>query len=158
MPDGLDDLIDGLDSANPGQGGGLRKQLEAVLAQNKSLQERLAAQEATQRANALDSLFAKHSVPQLARDLFPQDAEPTDESVTALVEKYGSLWGADAAPAATPPAQQAATQAAQQFASQASAAPLAPLSEEEYAAKFAEANTKAEFLQMLAELTGVGVQ
>jgi hypothetical protein len=154
MPDGLDDLFDSSD--NPGQGGGggqLRKQLEQVLAQNKALQEQLAQVAQRERTTSLNSLFAKHSVPELARDLFPADAEPTDEAVTALVEKYGALWGATAQPAATPPAEQAATQAAQQFVSQAQPAPVAPLSEEEYAAKFAEAKTKDEFLKMLAELS-----
>jgi hypothetical protein len=154
MPDGLDDLLDSSD--NPGQGGGggqLRKQLEQVLAQNKALQEQLAQVAQRERTTSLNSLFAKHSVPELARDLFPADAEPTDEAVTALVEKYGALWGATAQPAATPPAEQAATQAAQQFVSQAQPAPVAPLSEEEYAAKFAEAKTKDEFLKMLAELS-----
>jgi hypothetical protein len=34
---------------------------------------------------------------------------------------------------------------------------VAPLSEEEYAAKFAEAKTKDEFLKMLAELSAAGV-
>jgi hypothetical protein len=124
-----------------------------VLAQNKALQEQLAQVAQRERTTSLNSLFAKHSVPELARDLFPADAEPTDEAVTALVEKYGALWGATAQPAATPPAEQAATQAAQQFVSQAQPAPVAPLTEEEYAAKFAEAKTKDEFLKMLAELS-----
>jgi predicted component of type VI protein secretion system len=156
MPDGLDDFLDS-DSSNPGQGGGaLRKQLEQVLAQNKALQEQLAKQQASERNRSVDGLFAKHGIPELARDFFPSDVEPTDEAATSFVEKYGQLWGATAAPAATPPAEQAATSAAQQFTSQASPAPLAPLTEEQYAAKFAEAQTKDEFLRMLAELTAGG--
>jgi hypothetical protein len=154
MPDGLDDLLDGsTNDASLGQGGGaLRKQLEQVLAQNKVLQEQLAKQQQAQRASALDSLFAKHSIPPLARDLFPADAEPTDEAVTALAEKYGALWGATAQPATTPPAEQAATASVQQFVAQATQPAVQPLSEEDYRAKFAEAQTKDEFLRMLAEL------
>jgi hypothetical protein len=157
MPDSLDDLFD-TNSADPGQGGGgqLRKQLEAVLAQNKTLQEQLAQVAARERTTSLNALFTKHAIPELARDFFPADADLSDEAATAFVEKYGALWGAQAAPAATPPAEQAATQAAQQFVSQAAPAPVAPLSEEEYAAKFAEAKTKDEFLKMLAELSAAG--
>src|SRR4051812_22788684 len=99
MPDGLDDLLDS-DTSGGGSGGQLRKQLETVLAQNKALQEQLASVAQRERASSLNSLFAKHAVPELARDLFPADAEPTDEAVTALVEKYGALWGATAQPAA----------------------------------------------------------
>ena len=157
MADGLDDLYDD-STSNPGQGSGgqLRKQLEDALKELRETKAQLAQTAAKERANSLNTLFAKHAVPELARDLFPADAEPTDEAVTALVEKYGALWGAQAAPATTPPAEQAATQAAQQFTSQASAPPVAPMSEEEYAAKFAEAQTKDEFLKMLAELSAAG--
>jgi hypothetical protein len=156
MPDGLDDLLDD-STTNPGQGGGqLRKQLEDALKELRETKAQLAATAQRDRANSLNTLFAKHSVPELARDLFPADAEPTDEAVTALVAKYGALWGADAAPATTPPADQAAATAAQQFVSQTQAAPVAPLTEEQYAAKFAEAKTKDEFLQMLQELSAVG--
>lgn len=157
MPDGLDDLLD--NASDPGQGGGgkLRQQLEAVLAENKAIKDQLAQVAQRERTTSLNALFAKHSVPELARDLFPADAEPTDEAVTALVEKYGALWGAQAAPATTPPAEQVATTAAQQFAAQANPAPLTPLTEEDYAAKFAEAKTKDEFLRMLAELSAAGV-
>jgi len=155
MPDGLDDLLDdNSNGAGSGQsnGGALRKQLETVLEQNRVLQEQLAKQQQAQRASALNDLFAKHSIPPLARDLFPADAEPTDEAVTALVEKYGALWGATAQPATTPPAEQAQTQSVQQFVAQAHQPAVQPLSEEDYAAKFAEAKTKDEFMQMLAEI------
>jgi hypothetical protein len=155
MPDGLDDLLDdNSNGAGSGQsnGGALRKQLEAVLEQNRVLQEQLAKQQEAQRASALNDLFAKHAIPPLARDLFPADAEPTDEAATALVEKYGALWGATAQPATTPPADQAATAAMQQFTAQAHQPAVQPLSEEEYAAKFAEAGTREEFLRMLAEI------
>ena len=155
MSDGLDELLGGTDSAsaNPGQGGGgkLREQLEQVLATNKQLQERLAATEAAERQRSIDSLFAKHQVPALARDLFPQDASPTDEAVTALVEKYGGLWGAQSASATTPPPHQAATTAAQQFAANASPAPAAPLSEAEFRAKFAEAKSPQELYALMAQ-------
>jgi hypothetical protein len=155
MSDGLDDLFAALDSdsSNPGQGGGskLRKQLEDVLAQNKALTEQLAQVQTQQRESSLAGLFAKHSIPALAADFFPKDGELTDESATAFIEKYGQLWGATAAPATTPPAAQAATNAAQAFAAQAQPGTVAPLSEEAYRAKFAEATTKDEFLKMLAE-------
>jgi hypothetical protein len=156
MPDGLDDLLDdtSTNGAGSGQsnGGALRKQLEAVLEQNRVLQEQLAKQQEAQRASALNDLFAKHSIPPLARDLFPADAEPSDEAATALVEKYGALWGATAQPATTPPAEQAQTSAVQQFVAQSHNAAVQPLSEEDYAAKFAEAKTREEFMQMLAEI------
>ncbi len=164
MPDGLDDLLgdNSTDSGQGQKGGGLRAQLEAVLAQNKALTEQLASVQANDRARSLDSLFEKHSIPALARDLFPKDAEPSDEAATALVAKYGALWGAQAQEATTPADQQAATNAAQQFAANASAAPVAPLTEEAYRAKFAQANSRDELLKQIAEFeptvtTGMGV-
>ena len=158
MPDGLDDLLgDDSTNPNPGQGGGqLRKQLEDALKELRDTKAQLAEVAVRERGNSLNALFAKHAIPELAKDFFPADAALTDEAVTSFVEKYGPLWGAQAAPATTPPAEQAATHAAQQFTSQASAPPVAPMSEEEYAAKFAEAKTKDEFLRMLAELTAAG--
>jgi hypothetical protein len=156
MPDGFDDVIDdGSTDPNPGQGGGgLRKQLEQVLAQNRTLTEQLAKVQTNERNRSLDALFAKHSIPEKARDFFPSDTDPTDEAATAFVEKYGELWGASAAQAATPPDQQAAAQAAQSFVSQSRPPVVSEMSEDDYRAKFAEANTKAEFLKMLAELGG----
>lgn len=157
MSDGLDELLnDDSANANPGQGGGgkLRQQLEAVLAQNAALQERLAAQEAAERQRSIDALFAKHQVPALARDLFPADAAPTDEAVTGLVEKYGSLWGAQSASATTPPPEQAATNAAQAFAANASPSPAAPQTEEQFRALFAEAKTPAELHRLMAQFDG----
>lgn len=158
MSDGLDDFLNSDDDSNdsgPGQDGkGLRAQLTAALAREKALNDRLVKTEAAERARSLSDLFTKHSVPDLARDFFPKDAELTDESVTGFVEKYGQLWGAQAQPATTPPDQQAAAAAMQQFASQANPAPVAPLSEDAYRAKFAEAQTRDEFLKMLAEFGG----
>lgn len=157
MSDGLDDLLnDATDPASPGQGGALRKQLEQVLAQNKALNDRLAAQDAAARQRDLDGLFAKHQVPGLAKDLFPKDAEPTDEAVTALVERYGSLWGQTSASATTDPQAQAAATAAQQFAANAGPAPATPLTEDQFRAKFAEAKNPAELHQMLAQLQASG--
>lgn len=158
MPDGLDDLID---DSNPGSGqsngGQLRKQLEEVLAQNKALTERLAAQDAAARQSNVASLFAKHSVPDLAKDFFPKDADPTDEAVTSFIERYGQLWGATAAPATTPPDQQAATAAAQQFTSVAGQAPVAPLSEDQYRAKLAEAKSPEQLSQLIDQLSMTAV-
>jgi hypothetical protein len=157
MPDGLDDLLnDSTPGSGQSTGGQLRKQLEDALKEINGLKEQLSAQAATQRASALNGLFAKHAIPELARDFFPADADLTDEAATAFVAKYGQLWGATAAPAATPPAEQAATAAAQSFVSQAQQPALQPLTEEQYAAKFAEANTRDELMAMLAELNGAG--
>ena len=158
MPDGLDDLLgDDSTTPNPGQGGGqLRKQLEDALKELRDTKAQLAEVAVRERGNSLNALFAKHSIPELAKDFLPADAALTDEAVTAFVEKYGALWGAQAAPATTPPAEQAATTAAQQFTSQAATPPVSPLSEEEYAAKFAEANTKDEFMRLLNELQAAG--
>jgi hypothetical protein len=159
MPDGLDDLLgDNSNGSGDGQGGkGLRAQLEAALQREKALNERFEKLAQTERTRSLDALFSKHSIPELAKDLFPPDTEPTDEAATALVEKYGSLWGASAQVATTPPDQQAATTAMQQFASQANPAPVAPLSEEAYRAKLAEATTQTELLQLIAELESTAV-
>lgn len=151
MSDGLDDLFGTDDSGQPA-GGKLRQLLEEALNKNKALETQLAEVQATQRESALDGLFAKHSIPALAKDFFPKDGALTDESATAFVEKYGQLWGAQAAAATTPPDQQAATTAAQAFAAQAGPPPAAPVSEEQYRAKFSEAQTKADFLRMLAEM------
>src|SRR5690242_13805372 len=86
----------------------LRKQLEAVLAKNKELTDQLASVSAANRQRDVEALFTKHSIPPLAKDFFPADAELTDESATAFVEKYGQLWGAQAQEAATTSEQQAA--------------------------------------------------
>lgn len=161
MSDGLRDLEQLLngDSTSPdsGQSGGkLRQQLEAVLAERNELKAQLAQVQTAQRETQLSSLFTKHSVPPLARDFFPKDAELTDEAVTGFIEKYGQLWGAEAAPATVPAEQQAAANAAQAFAAQSTQAPAAPLSEEAYRAKFAETNSREEFLKVLSELSAVG--
>ena len=155
MTDPLSDLLNSMndDDGSSGQssGKGLRAQLEAVLAQNKQLQEQVSRAQEAERARALSSVFEKHQIPALARDFFPKDAEPTDEAATKFVEQYGGLWGAQSATATTPPAQQAQTQAIQQFTSQAAPASL-ELSEDDYRAKLGEANTRAELLKMLAEM------
>jgi hypothetical protein len=135
MPDGLDDLLDDNSTAGsrPEQrrraaqaaGGGPRAEPSALRSSWPSSRR--------QRASALDSLFAKHSIPAKARDFFPTDADPTDEAATAFVEKYGELWGASAQPATTPPEQQAATAAVQQFVAQAHQNAAQPLTEDDYA-------------------------
>lgn len=144
------------DSGQSSAGGKLRQQLEQVLAQNKQLQEQLAQTQAAERTRAVEGLFAKHQIPAKALDFFPKDAAPNDETATAFVEKYGDLWGASSATASTPPAQQAQTQAMQQFQQQAAPPAGAVLTEDDYRLKFAEANTQAELLAMLAEL-GSGI-
>lgn len=158
MPDGLDDLLDDNSNTDSGQsggkGGGLRAQLEAVLAQNQALTARLAAQEASERQRSLDGLFAKHSIPELAKDFFPKDVDLSDETATGFIEKYGQLWGAQAQVATTTAADQAGATAMQQFASQAGPAPVAPLTEEAYRAKFAEATNKTELLQLISQFEG----
>jgi len=161
MPDGLDDLLgDNGSTDNPGQGsggGGLRKQLEDALAREKALNERLDRMATAERSRNIDALFAKHAVPELARDLFPADTEPTDEAVTALVEKYGSLWGASAQAATTTPADQAATSAAQRLSAQAAPPPVTPMTEDEVRARLNATQTKDEFMAALAELSAAGV-
>lgn len=160
MSDGLDGLFDDDDSnansSGQSDGGKLRKQLEAVLAQNRTLQEQLTKVQVDTRNRAVSELFAKHSIPAKARDFFPSDSEPTDEAVTAFVEKYGDLWGAQAASATTTPEEQAATNAAQQFASQASPSQVEPMSEEHYRAKFAEAKSKDELARLMDEVIAAG--
>lgn len=152
MTDELDQLL-AADASGSGQsdGGKLRKQLEDVLAQNKALQEKFEVVQAAERARSLEGLFAKHQIPELARDFFPQDAQPTDEAATEFASKYGQLWGSASATATTPPAQQAQANAMQQFSTQSAPPPGDALSEDDYAAKFAEAGTRDELLKMLAE-------
>lgn len=156
MSDGLDDLL-GPDS-DTSSGGGLRKQLEAVLAERKALQDQLAALAEKDRGRDLQSLFAKHSIPELARDFFPKDAELTDESATSFVEKYGQLWGAQAAPATTTPEQQAATAAVQQFAAQSSPAPTGLYTQEYWESEFAKAQTHDELVRMISEAESIAAQ
>jgi hypothetical protein len=153
MSDGLDDLL-GENGSEPGsqnQGGKLREQLERVLAENKALNERLAKQDAEARERGVADLFAKHSIPDLAKDFFPKDGDLNDEAATAFVEKYGQLWGAQAAPATTTPEQQAQTTAAQRLAQNASPPTIAPMSEAEYAQKFAEAKNPDELYRLIEE-------
>lgn len=149
MSDGLTDLLGDLSDDAPVTGGALRKQLEQIAAKNRELTEQLAQFQAEKRATSVAGLLEKHGVPAVAKDLFTGD--PTDESVTEFVSKYGALWGAQATPATTPAPQQAAANALQQFASQANQPVAQPLSEDDYRAKFAEAKSREEFLQMLNE-------
>lgn len=157
MSDGLDDLLGTNDSgAGDGQpkGGGLRAQLEAVLAERKALADQLNKLQAAQRQRDLDGLFDKHKIPALAKDFFPADAELNDAAALAFTEKYGQLWGATPPGAVTPPAEQAATAAMQQVAAQAASPALSPLTQDEYAAKFAEATDMADLRRMMTELSG----
>lgn len=161
MSDGLDDLFADTDSSTPGsdgkpKGSGLRAQLEQVLQERQALQEKLARLETAQRSRDLNELFTKHSVPELARDFFPADAELTDKAVTEFAERYGALWGRQAPTAETPPAEQAAAQAMAQVAGQAAPPSLAPLDEAGYRAKFSEAKSMAELRQMMTELGVLG--
>jgi hypothetical protein len=161
MPDGLDDLLgDNGSTDNPGQGsggGGLRKQLEDALAREKALNDRLDRMATAQRSRDIEALFAKHAVPELARDLFPADAEPTDEAVTALVEKYGGLWGASAQAARPLRPIRRRPQAAQRLSAQAAPPPVTPMTEDEVRARLDATQTKEEFLAALAELSAAGV-
>jgi hypothetical protein len=152
VPDDFDDFLNG--DSQP-TGGQLRKQLEQVLAERKTLQEQLNRLQSESRTRSISELFSKHSIPELAKDFFPSDAELTDESATSFVEKYGALWGAQAESATTPPAQQAATAAMQRFASEATPPPVAPLSEEQYRSRLSEAKTQTELLKMIDEFNGV---
>lgn len=164
MSDGLDDLLGPDTSTDPGQGGkggGLRAQLEAVLAERSALKEQLALVQANERQRSLNDLFSKHAIPELAKDFFPSDTALTDEAATGFVEKYGALWGAQAQVATTTAADQAGATAMQQFAANAGPAPVAPLSEDAYRAKFAEAKSRDELMQMMAQFeqtvaTGMG--
>jgi hypothetical protein len=156
MSDSLDDILGPADSS-PGQGGKLRELLEQALSKNKDLEAQLTQVQASQRATRLESLFDKHKIPALARDFFPTDTEPSDEAATAFVEKYGALWGVQAAAATTTPEQQAAAAQMQQLSAVAQPAPTSPLSEDEYRARFSEAKTKDDLLRMMAEFEQVAV-
>jgi hypothetical protein len=156
MPDGLDDLLGdntGTSTAD-GQpkGGGLRAQLEAVLAERQALKEQLTKLETAQRQRDLDGLFDKYKIPALAKDFYPKDAELDDKSAADFVAKYGQLWGHQPPAAETPAPEQAAATAMQQASAQGTAPVLKPMGEDEYRAKFAEAKNMAELRQMMAEL------
>jgi hypothetical protein len=160
MADGLDDLLGTNDSgAADGQpkGGGLRAQLEAVLAERQALKEQLARLEGAQRQRDLEGLFEKHKIPALAKDFFPADAALDDKSVASFVEKYGALWGATAPDTVTPPAEQAAAAAMQQVTAQATSPALKPLTQEEYKAKFDEAKSMADLRQMMEQVASMQI-
>lgn len=160
MSDGLDNLDDILGGNEPAssnaKGGGLRAQLEAVLAERKALADQLASLQTAQRQRDLGELFAKHQIPELARDFFPKDGELTDDTARSFLEKYGSLWGHQAPQAATSPAEQVAQAAMASVAGQATPPPLAPMGREDYAAKFAEAKSMAELNQIMQQLGVLG--
>lgn len=160
MSDGLDNLSDLLGD-EPGQapapkGGGLRAQLEAVLAERQALKEQLNSLQTAQRQRDLGELFSKHQIPELARDFFPKDGELSDDTARSFVEKYGSLWGHVAPAAATPPAEQVAQAAMASVAGQAAPPPLAPMSREDYSAKFAEAKSMSELNAIMQQLGVLG--
>jgi hypothetical protein len=155
----LDDLLSAFDNAEPSgtpdpapQGKGLRAQLEAVLAERKALQEQLSQLQTASRQRDLDSLFDKHSIPALAKDFFPKDAELTDKTAGDFIEKYGQLWGHVSPTAETPGPEQAAAAAMQAVAGQAASPSPAPMSQADYAAQFAKATNAAELRQIMESL------
>lgn len=156
-PQTLEDLLG--ETPPAGQSGAqtdgskLRTQLEQVLADNKALRERVETADARDRESKVNGLFEKHSIPTLAKDFFPKDADLTDESVTAFVEKYGLLWGAQAAEAAATPEQQAAAAQLQQLSAGSMPPPTGLMNEEAARAKYAEANTAEDVMRMVAEAT-----
>lgn len=159
MSDGLDDLLGDTSTsgAAPSDGGKLRQQLEAILAERNELKAQLQQVAQQQRQTQLTALAAKHQIPAKALNFFPADADLTDEAATAFVEEYGELWGVQATQATTTPAQQAAAQAAQAFTSQAAPPPVAPQTEDDFRAQFATAKTRDEFLQMLNQFEAAGI-
>jgi hypothetical protein len=150
--DDLDQLLGGDNgSGQPSEGSRLRQQLESAL---QKLAERDAALQKLQekdRQRDIESLFTKHSIPTLAKDFFPTDAELTDESATAFVEKYGQLWGAQAAEASATPEQQAQAAAVQALSAVGTPPPAGLLTEEAARSKFAEAKTAEDIMRMTAE-------
>jgi len=160
MSDGLSDL-DALLGEESGQtpapkGGGLRAQLEAVLAERQALKEQLDQLRVAQRTRDLGELFGKHNIPELAKDFFPKDGDLSDDTARSFVEKYGQLWGHVAPAAATTPAEQVAAAAMASVAGQASPPPLAPMSREDYTAKFAEAKSMSELNAIMQQLGVLG--
>lgn len=146
------DAIFGKDGEQP-SGSALRKQLEELLLERKQLREELAKVTESERARTVESLFAKHSVPELAKDFFPKDAELTDESVTAFVERYGALWGAQAQQATSTPEEQAAANQVQQLSALGTPPPAQLMSPEALAQRLGEAKTKDDILRLTEEAT-----
>lgn len=68
-----------------GNGGGLRKQLEELLAQNKKLNERLDERD---RGKTVTDLLTGKGIDPAVAELIPQDADPKE-----WVEKYAHLLG-----------------------------------------------------------------
>jgi hypothetical protein len=66
-------------------GGGLRRQLEEVLAKNKKLEEELARS----RAKDTDALLKDKGLDPAIKELIPEDADPSE-----WIEKYSHLLGA----------------------------------------------------------------
>lgn len=67
-------------------GSGLRKQLEAAVAEKTAMAERLAKLETQQRTNELTSLVKGAGLPEAAAARYPADAEVTPEKITAWAE------------------------------------------------------------------------
>jgi hypothetical protein len=158
MPDGLDDLLDD-QPADPGQGGGgqLRKQLEECSRRTRRCRSSWPRSRQRERTTSLNALFAKHASPSWPGTCSrPTPSPPTRRSRLSSRSTARSGARRRRRPRPRPPSRQP-PRPLQQFVSQATQpAPVAPLSEEEYAAKFAEAKTKDEFLKMLAELSAAG--
>lgn len=97
-PDDLDDMNQG------GSGGGLRKQLEEVLAENKKLLSRLESQD--RQDSVSDLLKGKGLDPAIAEII------PADTDAAAWVEKYSHLLGVPANTEAEEPAVESEAQLA----------------------------------------------
>lgn len=151
--DDFDQLLGGTsgDGQTASEGGRLRKQLEDALSKLAERDTALAQLQAKDRQRDVDTLFAKHSIPPLAKDFFPKDADLTDESATAFVEKYGQLWGATAAEATATPEQQAQAAAVQALSATGTTPPAGLLTEEAARQKFAEAKSVDDIMRMTAE-------
>jgi hypothetical protein len=151
--DDLDQLLGGTpgDGQTPTEGSKLRQQLESALSKLAERDAALAKLTEKDRARDVEALFTKHSIPPLAKDFFPTDAELTDESATAFVEKYGQLWGATAAEANATPEQQAQAAAVQALTATGTPPPAGLLTEEGARAKFAEAKTAEDIMRLTAE-------
>lgn len=85
----VDDASD--DSQQQKSGGGIRKQLEKVIADNAELKKALEAATAKATSFELSTVFAKLGVPEKIRTLY--NGEPQEDAITKWVSDYKDVFG-----------------------------------------------------------------
>jgi alpha-ketoglutarate-dependent taurine dioxygenase len=151
MPDDLDTELGNGTGPSDGKGGGLRAQLEAALAREKALSEKFDQIQAAQRQRDLDGLFEKHKIPAKAKAFFPKEGELDDKAALAFLDEFGELWGHTSPDATTPPADQVAATRVHQVSAEATQTNLKPLTQQDYADRFAAATDLTSLKQLMSD-------